>query len=253
MSSPDRREVSGAAVLVYGVTSADAAAPGVPGIGDAAVRVVPGEALGALVSDVDHTEVQSARALRAYARVLDAVIEAGPVVPLRFGTIVDDDGGVVSDVLGPFRDRFRELLERLGQHVELAVKVSYDEDAIMRELVASDPAIASMHERIAGIDPDAAYYERIRLGEQVAAALEERRDRDAEQVYDALCAIADDVSAGEPLNPQMVVNGNFLVRRTDVEVFEETVGSATRDRPEMRVRFIGPLPPYSFSDVESVG
>jgi Gas vesicle synthesis protein GvpL/GvpF len=214
---------------------------------------VPGEALGALVSDVDRAEVESARALRAYARVLDAAIEAGPVVPLRFGTIVDGDEGVVSDVLRPYRDRFHELLERLGQHVELAVKVSYDEDAIMRQLVASDPAIASMHERIAGIDPDAAYYERIRLGEQVAAALEERRDRDAEEVYDALCAIADDVSAGEPLNPQMVVNGNFLVRRTDVDTFYDTVGSATRDHPEMQVRFIGPLPPYSFSDVEPVG
>jgi hypothetical protein len=253
MGSPDRPEASGAATFVYGVTPADAAAPGVPGIGDATVRVVSGEALGALVSDVDRAEVESARALRAYARVLDAAIEAGPVVPLRFGTIVDDDEGVVSDVLRPYRDRFHELLERLGQHVELAVKVSYDEDAIMRQLVASDPAIASMRERIAGIDPDAAYYERIRLGEQVAAALEERRDRDAEEVYDALCAIADDVSAGEPLNPQMVVNGNFLVRRTDVDTFYDRVGSATRDHPEMQVRFIGPLPPYSFSDVEPVG
>jgi Gas vesicle synthesis protein GvpL/GvpF len=253
MSSPDRPEASGTTTFVYGVTPADAAAPDVPGIGDGAVRVVPDEAIGALVSEADRAEVESARAVRAYARVLDAAVEAGPVVPLRFGTMVDGDDAVLSDVLRPYGDRFRELLERFGQHVELAVKVSYDEDVIMRQLVASDPAIASMHERIAGVDPDAAYYARIELGEQVAAALEQRRDRDAEEVYEALCAVADDVSAGELLNPHMVLNGTFLVRRSEVDAFQATIGSATRDRPEMRVRFVGPLPPYSFSDVEPVG
>lgn len=253
MSGPDRAETWGATTLVYGVTPADAAAPDLPGVADAPVRMVHGEDLAALVSEVDRAEVESARALRAFARVLDAAIAAGPVVPLRFGTMVDGDDGVLSDVLGPHRDRFHQLFDRLGQHVEVKVKVNYDEDAIMRQLVASDPSIATRHRRIAGIDPDAAYYQRIELGEDIAAALEQRRDRDAEAVYEALCAVADDVSAAEPLNPHMVVNGTFLVRRSEVDAFQATIGAATRDHPEMQVRFVGPLPPYSFSDVEPVG
>ena len=253
MSSPDRPETSGAATFVYGVTPADAAAPDVPGISDTALRIVPGEELGAIVSEVDRDEVESARALRAYAGVLDAAIEAGPVVPLRFGTMVGNDDAVLSDVLRPYRDQFHDLLERLGEHVELKVKVTYDEDAVMRQLVAADPRIASMHERIAGVDRDAAYYARIELGEEVAKALEARRDRDAEGVYDALCAVADDVSTGELLNPHMVINGTFLVRRSEIDAFHDTIASATRDHPEMQVRFVGPLAPYSFSDVEPVG
>jgi Gas vesicle synthesis protein GvpL/GvpF len=253
MSSPEEPR-SDVATYIYGITPAGATAPYVPGIGngDPAVRIVRWNEIGALASEVHRSQVESARALRAHARVLDAAIKDGPVVPLRFGTMVDDEPAVVSKVLQPHRDRFCDLLERLGQHVELAVKVSYDEDAILRQLVASDPSITARHERIAGVDPDAAYYERIEFGEQVAAALEQRRDRDAQEIYDAFCAVADDVRAAEPLSPQMVVNGTFLVRRTDVDAFYRAIEASTEAHPGLRVRFIGPLPPYSFSDVELV-
>jgi hypothetical protein len=253
MTSPDHAR-STAATYVYGITSADATAPGVPGIGDgdAAVRLVRSDELGALVSDVARRDVESARALRAHARVLDEAIEAGPVVPLRFGTMVDGEAEVLSQVLLPHQDRFCDLLDRLGEHVELAVRVSYDEDAVLRQLVEADPGIAARHERIAGVDPDAAYYERIQLGEQVAAALEKRRDDDAQRIYDVLCEVADDVSASEPLSPQMVINGTFLVPRADVDAFQDAIGSSVKAQPEFRVRFVGPLPPYSFTDVELV-
>src|SRR5690606_22137503 len=108
-------------------------------------------------------------------------------------------------------------------------------EAVVRELVASDPSIAARHERIAGVDQDAAYYERIELGEQVAAALERRRDRDAAEIYDSLCEVADEVNAKEPLNPQMVVNGTFLVRRTEVDAFHEAIEQSTKAHPEMQV------------------
>ena len=254
MSGPER-DRSEPATYVYGITPADASAPDVSGIGEAeaAVRVVRSGELGALVSDVDRPEVESARALRGHARVLDAAIAAGPVVPLRFGTMVDDEAAVVSEVLEPYRDRYDDLLDRLGQHVEIAVRVTYDEDAVLRDLIASDPAIAARHERIAGVDPDAAYYERIELGEQILGALEQRREGDAAEIYDALCEVADDVSVKELLRPEMVVNGTFLVRRSGVGEFYDAIGSSTEAHPELRVRFIGPLPPYSFSDVELVG
>jgi hypothetical protein len=164
--------------------------------------------------------------------------------------LVVDDEAFVAQVLGPHRDRFDDFLERLGRHVEVAVKVSYDEEAVLRWLLGADPSLRARHERVAGLDPDAAYYERIRLGEHVAAALEERRDADAAAIYGALCAVADDVRPGEPLHPHMVVNGTFLVPRTEVEAFYESVVSSVEAHPELCVRFVGPLPPYSFSDFE---
>lgn len=252
MSSPEQAG-SEPATYVYGITPAGADAPDVAGIGDARVRLVRHGGLGALVSDVDRPEVESARALRAHARVLDAAIGSGPVVPLRFGTLVADERAVVSDMLLRHEDRFRDLLQRLGQHVEIAVKVTYDEEAVLRDVLAAHPTIAAQHERIAGIDPDAAYYERIELGEQIAAALEQRRDQDAAGLYDLLCDLADDVSTRDLLRPEMVVNGTFLVRRTGVDAFHDAIAATTEAHPELHVRVVGPLPPYSFSDVELVG
>jgi Gas vesicle synthesis protein GvpL/GvpF len=256
MTSPDRPDQLTSATYVYGVTVAGGTVPDAPGIGDGgrSLRLLPWETLAAIVSDVQRHEVGAAtRSLRAHARVLDAAIEHGPVVPLRFGTMVDDEAGVVSDVLQPHRDRLHELLERLGEHVELSVKARYDEDLIVRELVTADPLIAALHERIAGVDPEAAYYERIQIGERVAAALEERRARDAEEIYELLGDVADDACAGEPLDPHMAVNGTFLVRRTAVDAFNDAIGSVAREHPELEVRYVGPLPPYSFSDIELVG
>jgi hypothetical protein len=172
---------------------------------------------------------------------------------LRFGTMVDDDEAVVDKVLRAHGDHLEGLLDRLGEHVELAVKATYEEDAVVRELLAADPAIAALHERVAGVDPEAAYYGRIQLGDRVAAALEKRRDRDAEELYEALSEVTDDVSAGEPLNPHMVVNGTFLVRRTALDTFDHRISAVAQAHPEMAIRYVGPLPPYSFSDIELVG
>src|SRR5690554_2869368 len=101
----------GGTTYVYGVTRPGAAPPDVEGgggaaggahdatvegVGGAPVRLVARGSLGALVSDVDPEDVRAAsRSLRAHARVLDAAVRAGPVVPLRFGTLVDGDDAVV--------------------------------------------------------------------------------------------------------------------------------------------------------------
>jgi Gas vesicle synthesis protein GvpL/GvpF len=256
MATPERPDATAASTYVYGVTRLGVAAPDVAGMGSVGseVRVVTSEPLAAIVSDVQHDEIRAgARSLRAHARVLGAAIERGPVVPLRYGTVVDDDRAVRNEVLVPNREHLVALLDVLDHHVELAVKASYQEDLIVRELVAADPTIAALHERIAGIDPEATYYARIHLGEQFASALEARRERDADELYQALSELADDISAGDPLSPHMVINGAFLVSRTNVDAFDRRIDEAARAHPEMQIRYVGPLPPYSFSTIDVDG
>ncbi|HLT69644.1 MAG TPA: GvpL/GvpF family gas vesicle protein [Acidimicrobiales bacterium] len=240
---------------VYGVTVAGSAPPPVDGIGARpAVRLVASGPLAALVSDAERDEVAAgAKALRAHARVLDAAIEEGPVVPLRFGTLVGDDRAVVDDVLAPHHDRLAAMLEELGPRVELAVRARYDEDAVVAAVVAADPAIARLHERMAGVDPEATYYQRIELGERIGAAVDARRAADADELLAALEELAADVSLADLLDPHMVLNASFLVDRAEVPAFDAQVRAAAAAHPEMAVRYVGPLPPYSFADPELTG
>jgi Gas vesicle synthesis protein GvpL/GvpF len=80
-----------------------------------------------------------------------------------------------------------------------------------------------------------------------------RRPRDADEVYETLAEVADDISAGEPLHSHMVINGAFLVRRTNVTAFDQRINAVAEAHPEMQIRYVGPLPPYSFSDIELEG
>ena len=56
---------------------------------------------------------------------------------------------------------------------------------MLAEVVAADPEIAELRERTRDLPEDAAYGERVRLGELVARALEDKREFDAELLLDA--------------------------------------------------------------------
>jgi len=119
--------------------------------------------------------------------------------------------------------------------------------------VAADPAIARLHARLAGVDPEAAYYQRIELGERIGAAVEARRAADADELLAALEDLAADVSLGDLLDPHTVLNASFLVDRAHLPAFDGQVRAAAAAHPEMAVRYVGPLPPYSFADPELAG
>ena len=70
----------------------------------------------------------------------------------------------------PRHDELLGLLRRLDGYAQLNVRVSYDEDVVLQEIVEADPTIAQLREQTRELG-DAGYHLRIRLGELVAAAL----------------------------------------------------------------------------------
>src|SRR5438132_446961 len=83
---------------------------------------------------------------------------------------------------GHGRHGVRADLSRLDGRVQMNVKVSYEEEAVLGEIVAGEPEIARLRRATAAAG-DAAYYDNIRLGELVAAALAARRAQDAERLF----------------------------------------------------------------------
>ena len=72
----------------------------VAGVDGAAVSIVGGAGLAAIVSAVAAADVQPRRAdVLAHAAVLDAVVGTRDVLPLRFGTVLADEDAVVVELL----------------------------------------------------------------------------------------------------------------------------------------------------------
>ena len=244
------------AVYVYGIARAaeptDVKAPGVGPHQSAVRRIVHGE-LAALVSDVDPGPLVAARGLRAHWRVLEEAATKATVLPVRFGTVVDNDDAVITQFLAPRHDRLVAQLTELSGKVQLSVKAFYEEDRLLRGVVQRSRAVAQLRERISGRPEAATYYDRIKLGELVAGEVEQARESDTAMVLERLEPLAVAVRREPPAGADGAVNAAVLVERGRVDEFSEAVARLADDvEGRMRVRYVGPLPPYSFTEEEAV-
>jgi hypothetical protein len=178
--------------------------------------------------------------LRAHDRVLADVVRAGtPVLPMRFGAVVADEEAVVSELLEPNRDEFTEALSALRGRVQYTVRVGYEEEPVLREVLAAHPEIRQLHGR-----PDDAA--RMRLGELVVRALEQRRPAEASAILTEFVGTAD-VRVREVTAPDEVLDVAFLVDAEQGAEFERHVEEvAARHAGRLRFRLVGPTAAYDF-------
>jgi hypothetical protein len=213
------------------------------------IRVVEFGDLGALVGDAPPEHDPKAlrdRAL-AHARVLEAAILDAPVVPFRFGTVLDDDGAVETELLEARHDEFAQLLESVKDYVQLTLKAYYRDDVVLREITESNPMIAQLRDRIRGRDEMETRDLRVRLGELVAMALEQLRDHDAGEIVERLSPFAAASTVGPLESEWMVLNAPFLVERRLMREFEEAAEVVAEEQAErMRFTLLGPMPAYDF-------
>jgi hypothetical protein len=228
-------------VYVHGVLSAAE-----PAGEDCAARRIAHRELAALVTDV--SEPRATDALRTHWRVLEAAGTTATVLPVRFGTAMADEQAVVDGFLAPRYDGLSSALSQLAGKVQLTVKGFYDEESLLRGVVASSPAIAKLQARVKAMPEAASYYERIRLGELVAAEVGRARERDSAHVREALAPLAVETSEEAPGSVETAVNLAFLVERSRIDEFSQAVARLGEELAgRMSLRYVGPLPPYSFT------
>jgi hypothetical protein len=242
-------------VYVYGVLrSQEARSVAASGVANAQVREIEHDGIAALVSTVEGNTLAAAREVRAHWQILEEASSSATVLPVRFGTVMESDDAVRDTLLEPNAERLSGMLEELDGRVQLTVKANYDEERLMREVVEHAPAIAAMRTRLRNVPREAGYYGRIQLGEAVAAEVERRRTEDTGLALDRLARLAvasrtEAVSASDG-----AFNLAFLVEREAIEDFSKAVAELARELGErVSIRYVGPLPPYSFADMELVG
>jgi hypothetical protein len=216
------------------------------GAEDATPRVVRHAGLAAVVSDAPEGLRPKRRDLIAHETVLEALCAAGPVVPMRFGTIAADDDAVLGELVRGAH-RYADLLTRLEGHVERNVKGAHREDALLADLLTNNPQLRARNEALraagGGSQPD-----RVAFGEQVSLAVEQRRARDAAYVVAALRPLAM-LDRHAPSVAGCFVNVSFLIPSAAQDDFDAVVAqlrSAMDGYADLRVS--AALPPYSFVD-----
>ncbi len=239
---------------VYGVVPASTAPPARTGIGGAAVETIASGATAAIVSDVCGDELVAGREeLLIHAQVLEDALAGGVVLPMRFGAVMAGADSVRHELLERHHDALVSQLSELKGKVELRLRAVFEETALMSDVVRDNPDIAALREALRGQDEDATYYERIRLGEMVAAAVERKREAAGQEILDALAPLALAVDVGDLGHERVALNASFLVERKRIAQFDDAVDEIGRAHEgRMRLKYTGPLPAHSFVEL-SVG
>ncbi len=215
------------------------------------VRTVCHDGLCAVVSDASAGEVEATRDnLMSHAGVLDALMGQGTVVPMRFGVVVPSEEALMSEVLAPFHDELLDLCRRFEGTTELHVKAIYREEVVLAEIVHENPEVARLREVTRDLPEAATYYDRIRLGELIAKAMDAKRRADGDALVARLAPLAVDTRENDLIVDRMVANTAFLVAASERQRFDDAVAQLTTDvAHRMDVKYVGPFPPYSFADV----
>jgi hypothetical protein len=245
---PDTAVRAETGYYVYAVVPADATVPGLVGLDDEPVDYVALDDLTAAVSRMALDRPPGRRAeLLAHARVVDALAEAGAVVPVQFGSVLEDDESVVLELLEGDRDRYAELLERLGGMAQLNLRASYVSEQVLAEVVREDPVVAELRRRTRHLPEGAVHPDLVRLGEAVAGAMETKRRDDAAMLLDFVAPFADDQVVRPGRDLDQVVDLALLVARDRVDAAEEALEELAAELHErIRLRLVGPVAPYEF-------
>lgn len=233
---------------VYGIVEEHAKPPRARGIADARLHLVAGGGAAALVSDLPDGELRLGREeMLAHARVLEAAIAKGTVLPMRFGVVMSDPNEIRRRLLDDHAADLSAQLGEFGGKVEIRIRAVYEEEALLREVVREDPKIDALRRSMAGRSEDATYYARIELGERVAAGVERKREHDGAAIVEALLPATLAVDEGKAGHERVALNASFLVERDRLGQFDEILDKiAAVNAGRMRFKYTGPLPPHSF-------
>jgi hypothetical protein len=213
-------------LYVYAISRSSPPA-GSRGLGDAVLRAVGDAPPFAVVSDHSAMPIEGTEEdLWAHERVVEALMDAGAILPMRLGSTAVHDAALLA-VLRRRRGEFQSALERVAGAVELGVRV---------KLPAAQERPAARPEG----GPGTAYL----LGR---AARERQAAGVVERVHTPLASLARR-SVRRAVEPRgRGFSAAYLVDRPAVSAFKEHVDRITGELEGVAIACTGPWPPYSFS------
>jgi hypothetical protein len=237
-------------VYVYGVAPAGISAAR-RGVGNAPVTTIEHGALAAIVSSIGDVHVRAKRRdLLRHSDVLQEVFATTPVVPLRFGTVLDSEAAVVDTLLTARYDELVGLVRDVHGLAEYRVRASLVERDVLREIVQSDVRVRALRAAANGARSDDPRL--VPLGEAVAAAVAARRVRAARKLVNVLSEVALQLDCVEPQGELEVLRASFLVERRRGRDFEREAERLAARREHVMLELIGPMPPHSFVALDPV-
>ncbi|MBI5182927.1 MAG: GvpL/GvpF family gas vesicle protein [Nitrospinae bacterium] len=184
--------------------------------------------------------------LLAHERAIEEVMKEYTVLPVRFGTIVENEEKI-KKISEKEYDRFKGLLNKFEGKRELGLKAIFKEDAIFMDILERYEEIRVLKEKIAKLPSNVSYYQSIDIGRLVEQALEKEKGRCKEEIWDILMPMAEDIKINPTYGERMIINAAFLVNKDKEGEFDQNVQKLdARYGDKIKFKYIGTVPPFNF-------
>ena len=190
------------------------------------------------------------RNLTVYQSAIEKVMNEHPVIPVKFGTLLEEDEGVIR-MLKRGKDQIVQSLEDVGDRIELDVVAFWpDMKAVLAEIGQTDE-IKTLKENTATETEADVLEMRIKAGKRVKALLDQKREAIKSVIIPPLLGIAEKHAVHSLMDDAMIMNAAFLINRGDAARLEGVVAGLDRHfEDRINFRIIGPMPTYSFRTFE---
>ncbi len=192
----------------------------------------------------------SRKNLLGHERVLETAMKAGfrNVLPLRFGLTVADWAMVKSQLLTPHGTQMEALFAKLEGYREVSVKVFWDPDAELQQLMVEDTDLAAQRDRLAGQNLNMEQV--IRIGQSIEQAAVARKEALLDVFRKTLSPLSIEQVENDTLTDAMIYNAAFLIPWDSEVVFADVVDSIDMRYPDrFKIRYNNFTAPYNFSQL----
>jgi hypothetical protein len=223
------------------------------GINGAPLEIIGYRDIAAVVSTVDVSQFTPDLALAIlpeqqesyqahllkYQQVTKFLLEttgSGGMLPLKFGFTASSDEAV-KQVLEQAYIQLRTWLDRLQGTMELVIQATWELPKILQDIVKNHPELA-------GVAPEEA-------GKLLFEAAEVKKRKLIGAIHDQFSPLSKDYLDAPLKTEAMIFNRSYLVEKNQESLFDDAVDAvATEFEDYLTFRYIGPLPVYSFVNIE---
>ena len=184
----------------------------------------------------------------AHEKAIEEVMKEYTVLPVRFGTITEDEERI-KDILRKEYDKFKDLLDRMEGKKELGLKAIFEEN-IYDDILDKYKDIRLMKEKLESLSPQETIYQRVEIGEMVQGALEKEKEIYKQQVLDILSPLAEELKINNNYGERMFLSAAFLVNKDKEGLFDQKVQELdTKYGEKVNFKYVGIVPPFNFVNI----
>ena len=184
-----------------------------------------------------------------HQKVNEEIMKDYDVVPMAFGIIAPSVDEVMR-ILEKVYLQFKTALKNVTGKEEFAVQVWWDQKKLLEELTSTNPEIQKLRQGMSSKGGILGMPIKLKLGKLIHKEVETQRQTFINDIHAFLRSSSHDSTSNKLIDDEMIANFSFLIEKIkEPELDRKMQELGKKYEGKLRFKYIGPMPPYSFTNI----